>query len=85
MQMSPIQRGLEDRHPYVRRTAVMGVLKVYNFDEAAVQNAGEHSRPLQFEQRLICGVCFALSLRLTWSKNWQYKILWNECVCRHAR
>lgn len=40
MQMSPIQRGLEDRHPYVRRTAVMGVLKVYNFDEAAVQHAG---------------------------------------------
>ena len=39
--MAPIQRGLEDRHPYVRRTAVMGVLKVHNFDAAAVQNAGE--------------------------------------------
>lgn len=39
-QMSPIQRGLEDRHPYVRRTAVMGVLKVYNFDAGAVRNAG---------------------------------------------
>lgn len=43
LQMSPIQRGLEDRHPYVRRTAVMGVLKVYNFDEGAVQNAGKRS------------------------------------------
>jgi vesicle coat complex subunit len=38
--MSPIQRGLKDRHPYVRRTAVMGVLKVYNFDADAVRNAG---------------------------------------------
>lgn len=43
LQMSPIQRGLEDRQPYVRRTAVMGVLKVYNFDEGAVQNAGKSS------------------------------------------
>ena len=40
VQMSPIQRGLKDRHPYVRRTAVMGVLKVYNFDADAVRNAG---------------------------------------------
>ena len=40
MQMTPIQRGLQDRHPYVRRTAVMGVLKVYNFDPTAVHNAG---------------------------------------------
>lgn len=39
-QMAPIQRGLEDRHPYVRRTAVMGVLKVYTFDAGAVLNAG---------------------------------------------
>ena len=38
--MSPIQRGLKDRHPYVRRTAVMGVLKVYNFDADAVRNCG---------------------------------------------
>jgi len=38
--MAPIQRGLQDRHPYVRRTAVMGVLKVHNFDAEAVRNAG---------------------------------------------
>lgn len=38
--MTPIRRGLEDRHPYVRRTAVMGVLKVWTFDPAAVQNSG---------------------------------------------
>ncbi len=43
VQMSPIQRGLDDRHPYVRRTAVMGVLKVYIFDAAAVTNAGKQS------------------------------------------
>lgn len=46
MQMSPIQQGLRDAHPYVRRTAVMGVLKVYHLDESAVRNAGEmHIRP----------------------------------------
>ncbi len=38
--MSPIQQGLKDAHPYVRRTAVMGVLKVYHLDSAAVLNAG---------------------------------------------
>ncbi|BDA42681.1 beta-adaptin-like protein A [Coccomyxa sp. Obi] len=38
--MSPIQLGLQDAHPYVRRTAVMGVLKVYHLDKAAVLNAG---------------------------------------------
>ena len=38
--MSPIQQGLQDAHPYVRRTAVMGVLKVYHLDKAAVLNAG---------------------------------------------
>ena len=42
-QMSPIQRGLKDRHPYVRRTAVMGVLKVYNFDADAVRNCGAYT------------------------------------------
>lgn len=40
MQMSPIQQGLQDAHPYVRRTAVTGVLKVYHLDSAAVLNAG---------------------------------------------
>ncbi|KAK9826712.1 hypothetical protein WJX81_000377 [Elliptochloris bilobata] len=37
--MSPIQQGLKDAHPYVRRTAVMGVLKVYHLDSNAVLNA----------------------------------------------
>lgn len=41
LQMSPIQQGLQDAHPYVRRTAVMGVLKVYHLDKAAVLNAGQ--------------------------------------------
>ena len=38
--MSPISMGLQDRHHYVRRTAVLGVLKVYNLDASAVRNAG---------------------------------------------
>ena len=43
--MSPIQMGLQDAHPYVRRTAVMGVLKVYHLDQGAVRNAGPLSLP----------------------------------------
>lgn len=46
-QMSPIQQGLKDAHPYVRRTAVMGVLKVYHLDSAAVLNAGARAALLQ--------------------------------------
>ena len=46
--MSPIQRGLKDRHPYVRRTAVMGVLKVHNFDADAVRNSGASRASLIF-------------------------------------
>lgn len=30
--LTPINQGLEDKHPYVRRTAVMGVLKVYHIN-----------------------------------------------------
>ena len=40
LQVQPIRMGLKDAHPYVRRTAVMGVLKVYNIDKSAVRNAG---------------------------------------------
>ena len=40
VQMQPIQLGLKDAHPYVRRTAVMGVLKAYNTEQAAVRNVG---------------------------------------------
>ncbi|KAK9786802.1 hypothetical protein WJX73_006669 [Symbiochloris irregularis] len=35
-----ISVGLIDQHSYVRRTAVMGVLKVYNIDKPAVHNTG---------------------------------------------
>jgi vesicle coat complex subunit len=33
--------GLSDKHPYVRRTAVMGVLKIYHVDRTVVDNTGE--------------------------------------------
>jgi len=45
MQMQPIHMGVKDAHPYVRRTAVMGVLKVYNLDQVAVRNAGNFLPP----------------------------------------
>jgi vesicle coat complex subunit len=38
--MQPINTGLEDRHPYVRRTAVLGVLKVQHIDPQVVANQG---------------------------------------------
>mmetsp|Transcript_4549 Transcript_4549/g.8531 ORF Transcript_4549/g.8531 Transcript_4549/m.8531 type:complete len:786 (+) Transcript_4549:231-2588(+) len=33
----PLQRALDDPHPYVRRTAVMGVLKLYHMDDTVVE------------------------------------------------
>jgi hypothetical protein len=32
--------GLEDRHPYVRRTAVMGVLKIWHMSSDVVESQG---------------------------------------------
>jgi vesicle coat complex subunit len=32
MQVTPVTAGLDDRHPYVRRTAVMGVLKIWHMN-----------------------------------------------------
>ncbi|GAX84188.1 hypothetical protein CEUSTIGMA_g11611.t1 [Chlamydomonas eustigma] len=37
---APVNSGLTDRHPYVRRTAVMGVLKIYHIDPAEVLMQG---------------------------------------------
>lgn len=37
--MTPLKNGLQDRNSYVRRTAVIGMLKVYNIDEEAVRDA----------------------------------------------
>ena len=41
MQVQPIRVGLQDPHQYVRRTAVMGVLKVFHLDPTAVKQAGK--------------------------------------------
>lgn len=54
--MQPIRMGVIDGHPYVRRTAVMGVLKVYNLDSNAVKNAGESSP--RFFNFLVLDLCF---------------------------
>lgn len=53
--MQPIRMGVIDGHPYVRRTAVMGVLKVYNLDSNAVRNAGK-PRVIVLEQLLFIHV-----------------------------
>ncbi len=33
-------QALSDRHPYVRRTAVMGVLKIWHVDKSVVESTG---------------------------------------------
>lgn len=38
--LTPVNVGLEDRHPYVRRTAVMGVLKLHHIDHNIVVQQG---------------------------------------------
>lgn len=40
VQVPAVSQGLKDPHSYVRRTAVMGALKVYNIDKQAVDNTG---------------------------------------------
>jgi hypothetical protein len=37
MQTEPLRTALDDAHPYVRRTAVMGVLKVHYVDAEMVE------------------------------------------------
>eukprot|EP00210_Caulerpa_lentillifera_P003030 g2892.t1 len=38
--VDPILHGLKDDHPYVKRTAVMGVLKVYHIDHSVAESSG---------------------------------------------
>eukprot|EP00798_Chlamydomonas_sp_ICE-L_P024469 gene24469-10073_t len=44
---TPVNHGLEDRHPYVRRTAAMGVLKMYHIDPDIVIRHGMLDRVRQ--------------------------------------
>ncbi|KAK8808479.1 hypothetical protein WA158_008380 [Blastocystis sp. Blastoise] len=36
---TPLERGLQDKSAYVRRTAIMGVLKLYHLDKELVKNS----------------------------------------------
>eukprot|EP00878_Enallax_costatus_P027330 GHUV01029406.1.p1 GENE.GHUV01029406.1~~GHUV01029406.1.p1 ORF type:complete len:554 (+),score=105.09 GHUV01029406.1:514-2175(+) len=38
--VTPVTVGLDDRHPYVRRTAVMGVLKIWHMNPDIVESQG---------------------------------------------
>lgn len=38
--LDPVMKGLEDKHPYVRRTAVMGVLKIHHINSDVVEHNG---------------------------------------------
>lgn len=40
-------QGLSDKHPYVRRTAVMGVLKIHHVDKSVVENTGGSGGDIQ--------------------------------------
>ena len=46
-QTAPVNHGLEDRHPYVRRTASMGVLKIYHIDANIVLQQGARGAQLR--------------------------------------
>ncbi len=39
-QVTPVTTGLGDKHPYVRRTAVMGVLKIWHMSPDTVNHTG---------------------------------------------
>jgi vesicle coat complex subunit len=43
LQVTPVSAGLDDRHPYVRRTAVMGVLKIWHMNPGGLL-AGQRKR-----------------------------------------
>lgn len=63
--LNPVQKGLTDQHPYVRRTAVMGVLKMYHMEKHVVE---ENKLPEILRKMLLedpdaqVGICFAYSL-----------------------
>ena len=40
LQTEPLQRALSDQHAYVRRTAVIAVLKVYDLDKDVIKDLG---------------------------------------------
>jgi hypothetical protein len=39
LQVTPVTAGLDDRHPYVRRTAVMGVLKIWHMNAGTLAHS----------------------------------------------
>lgn len=80
LQVAPINSGLEDRHPYVRRTAVLGVLKVRTWDSS--NDAWSSSLCMSFVlkvglwQRHLSGVLEGLlSLENRDDKVWQRSIV----------
>lgn len=67
-QVSPVTAGLDDRHPYVRRTAVMGVLKIWHMNPDVVDSQGmlQHVQQLlsQDSDAQVLGNCVTLLLQV---------------------
>lgn len=68
LQVSPVTTGLDDRHPYVRRTAVMGVLKIWHMNADVVDSQGmlQHVQQLlsQDSDAQVLGNCVMLLMQV---------------------
>jgi hypothetical protein len=69
LQVTPVTAGLDDRHPYVRRTAVMGVLKIWHMNAGTAAHSNRTSRSSSSSSGLLhlavrCTVC--VSLHCNW-------------------
>lgn len=68
LQVSPVTAGLDDRHPYVRRTAVMGVLKIWHMNADVVDSQGmlQHVQQLlsQDSDAQVLGNCVTLLMQV---------------------
>jgi vesicle coat complex subunit len=68
LQVTPVTTGLDDRHPYVRRTAVMGVLKIWHMNPDVVDSQGmlQHVQVLlaQDSDAQVLGNCVTLLMQV---------------------
>lgn len=68
LQVAPVTAGLDDRHSYVRRTAVMGVLKIWHMNPDVVDSQGmlQHVQSLlaQDSDPQVLGNCVTLLMQV---------------------
>jgi len=45
----PLRKSLQDNHPYVRKTGIMGILKIYHLDKSVTGANGENFKDMLYE------------------------------------